>query len=792
MGVCTQLVDVSVLPLEPSPLQYHYRTKLTPHAQEPPPGRQRRARSGEGTFGKPLGRLAERACAEAAFRGNSSCENCAFVGVIVGGSEPSEPPGKAVNLLCEKGRRPIGAESYYDNFGEAAVNDWEGQSTPPPANRWRRWHSGTGGLSSGDRTSPGFSSGYESEEKSVEPRSTGWDGWAEDGSWKGTANEAFGARGPGKGWARQRPGFHENWSWRSGSGGGPASRTFGGETVDLEGSIRDSVDAPEEGENKGQVKIAGENAGERKGPGRVSNTYPPVFRARPQESYQEWKRGVEFWIGGEGLQLPVELIGPRMMVQLKDRAAQLVKHLTIKDVNGVNGKEVIFRELEKSPLIKQVDRHRVDEHRRRLMQLSRAAGESMESYVTRASVYRSHLLGVDESMAMGEAFYVGHLVDHARLTKRDRAMIKTKAGDMTDEGKVVAAMIELASELDGENGFPVGQSEPNLAKNGEEWLLQREPRGRVVSGQPGGKGARSVFVAEMDEVPGEDGEDLAEGPEDGGGELGPPELVYLEHEAFGTQYKARQKIAEVRKLRQYYQKPDTEEKKRWLSEQMKKNPCHACGQYGHWSRECPSKVQAALVTRSRSTAATSSPPPPAAEASEEAEWALLASLCSKGASVGHRGSKASGQYMKGSESLVVVNHALSTVSMSLHEVCWSLKALSFKVILDIGCMRSVVGVGWATEVIGRWREEGRWHRVEKEVEAFRFGDGEVLYSRYRVEFVGTFAGKEVVFGFSVVDGVCPPPVFAVGMHSVGHYHRLRASHFVVAEVGRQVVWDGAR
>ena len=648
------------------------------------------------------------------------------------------------------------SRSYYDNFGEAAVNDWEGQSTPPPANRWRRWHSGTGGLSSGDRTSLGSSSGYESEEKSVEPRSTGWDGWAEDGSWKGTANEAFGARGPGTGWARQRPGFHENWSWRSGSGGGPASRTFGGETVDLEGSIRDSVDAPEEGENKGQVKIAGENAGERKGPGRVSNTYPPVFRARPQESYQEWKRGVEFWIGGEGLQLPVELIGPRMMVQLKDRAAQLVKHLTIKDVNGVNGKEVIFRELEKSPLIKQVDRHRVDEHRRRLMQLSRAAGESMESYVTRASVYRSHLLGVDESMAMGEAFYVGHLVDHARLTKRDRAMIKTKAGDMTDEGKVVAAIIELASELDGENGFPVGQSEPNLAKNGEEWLLQREPRGRVVSGQPGGKGARSVFVAEMDEVPGEDGEDLAEGPEDGGGELGPPELVYLEHEAFGTQYKARQKIAEVRKLRQYYQKPDTEEKKRWLSEQMKKNPCHACGQYGHSSRECPSKVQAALVTRSRSTAAPSSPPPPAAEASEEAEWALLASLCSKGASVGHRGSKASGQYMKGSESLVVVNHALSTVSMSLHEVCWSLKALSFKVILDIGCMRSVVGVGWATEVIGRWREEGRWHRVEKEVEAFRFGDGEVLYSRYRVEFVGTFAGKEVVFGFSVVDGVCPP------------------------------------
>lgn len=40
-------IAADVAPTVPSPLQYHYRTKLTPHAQEPPPGRQRRARSGE-------------------------------------------------------------------------------------------------------------------------------------------------------------------------------------------------------------------------------------------------------------------------------------------------------------------------------------------------------------------------------------------------------------------------------------------------------------------------------------------------------------------------------------------------------------------------------------------------------------------------------------------------------------------------------------------------------------------------------------------------------------------------
>jgi len=46
-----------------------------------------------------------------------------------------------------------------------------------------------------------------------------------------------------------------------------------------------------------------------------------VFRAKPQESYLEWKRSVEFWIAGEGDSLPPELVGPRMMVQLKDKAS---------------------------------------------------------------------------------------------------------------------------------------------------------------------------------------------------------------------------------------------------------------------------------------------------------------------------------------------------------------------------------------------------------------------------------------------------------------------------------------
>ena len=71
--------------------------------------------------------------------------------------------------------------------------------------------------------------------------------------------------------------------------------------------------------------------------GKPSSSYPPIFRAKQGESYQDWKRAVSFWLGGEGGQIPGNLIGPRIMVQLRDRAAQLVRHLENTDVNGPGG-----------------------------------------------------------------------------------------------------------------------------------------------------------------------------------------------------------------------------------------------------------------------------------------------------------------------------------------------------------------------------------------------------------------------------------------------------------------------
>ncbi|CAE7844650.1 unnamed protein product, partial [Symbiodinium microadriaticum] len=149
-------------------------------------------------------------------------------------------------------------------------------------------------------------------------------------------------------------------------------------------------------------------------------------------------------------------------------------------------------------------------------------------------------------------------------------MIKTKAGSVVDEDLVTSAMVELAVDLEGEPGYPLGFSEPNMARNGEEWMVQR-----------GAFGAEWEEPVEHYAQVLDDGEDSLDERE------APPELLMRENEAFGMQYKAKQRIAEVKKLRQYYRRPDNDTKRKALAEQMKVNPCHNCGELGHWSRECP-------------------------------------------------------------------------------------------------------------------------------------------------------------------------------------------------------------
>lgn len=508
--------------------------------------------------------------------------------------------------------------------------------------------------------------------------------------------------------------------------------------------------------------------GERRGRGKPSSSYPPIFKAKQGESYHDWKRSVSFWLGGEGNSIPVEYIGPRIMVQLRDRAAQLVKHLTMDDVKGPRGMETIFQTLERTPLVKQLDRHRVDQCRKKLMMLSRFAGESLESYITRGSIYRNQLLGLDSSLAMGEKFYVGHLLDHARLTRRDRALVKTRAGEETEDN-VVTALTELAAELEGESGYPIGISEPNMAnQNGEEFLVQRSTTYR----RGGNGGGRAALVNTLESVADEMEEDrtaslAGDAGDESYDEDVPLEVIDAEKEAYAMQYKAKQRMAEARKMRQYYRK-DPEERKKALAEKMKNTHCHNCGELGHWSRECPKSKASPIYGANYATSC-------GMEMEEndlgkgkchptDSEWDLLVSLCTgQGPCAESSDCQA---YMvlpsvdrvitEGCSSVEVLEHGNDSKEGNKVEVLWCIRELAGAVILDLGCLKSVAGTKWVNNIISRWRQQGWWFRIDKANETFRFGSGSTLDSHFSIQFVATFAGKLVILSFSVVKGDCPP------------------------------------
>ena len=513
---------------------------------------------------------------------------------------------------------------------------------------------------------------------------------------------------------------------------------------------------------------------------RLHSSFPPEFKAKPGESWKDYWRSVEFWLASEGANLPASVRGARLMQSMKERAGKIVAHLSVSDVAAEDGVQRIREEMEKSPIIRLLEHKEVDKTRKKFMRLCRHPRESLESFINRASIYR-HENDRCQNYRVGTKFYLGHLLDAAKLTNKDEALVKTAAGGLHDENKVVNAMLELAEQLEGKPGYPIGRGEPNLHDD-DEYLFQKgrdkdrdEPAARVSKPfMRGGRGRDGKFrsnhklarkwkqvfhaILEDDEDQGSSEEEPSSVEEKGtspdeqdetperedDGSSGSSELPA---EVYAQEYKAKKKVNEIRQMRQFFQKGTNPDKtKAWVREQQKKEPCFLCGRLGHWSQECPDRARssgrkphAVNVVAGNFT-------------DDRGQWDLLESMA------GYMSVRGESFEVSSSDCFVVLGPRPVCHQSSLldHESFWAMRELHSSLILDIGCMKSVAGTKWTNQHINRLRGLGRWMKAIKEKESFRFGDGHELCSEFAFIFEATIMGIRVLLRISVVPGDCPP------------------------------------
>ena len=434
---------------------------------------------------------------------------------------------------------------------------------------------------------------------------------------------------------------------------------------------------------------------------KISGTYPPAFSASPSESYLEWKRSVKCWIAGEGGQLPEEVMGPRCLAMLKGRASVIVRHLKIEEVSQSGGLDLVFQALESSPMVMELDGQPGEKAQREFLRCRRQAGESMESFLMRVQAQRAVMEEEDPTFAVGDRFLVGYILDHAELTLKDRVMVLAAAQNQMSSLSVFPALRRMGPFLQGTVPIGKGVIDAPLLP---ELQPDQAPHSKTSAAAEGGKEGRRPWqpykVNVVEEVSGYSGAEEEWDELTSSQAAVPEELEAATHAAMAAFSASQAKLRAIKQVRGYFQKteptvqPDRRER---LKKLMQENPCRNCGQYGHWSKdpECPRNAKGSNATSASlvTTPAQSSISSPEQQAEHAAMSAVLEQMMrdqqSQGAS---RAYMAAAATRVGQEFVTLVNA--------------SEDLLAGRMVVDLGCLRTVAGVKWIVQEVARCRSQG--------------------------------------------------------------------------------------
>ena len=338
--------------------------------------------------------------------------------------------------------------------------------------------------------------------------------------------------------------------------------------------------------------------------GKLPNSYPPSFGARSNESFRLWCTSIEWWLLGEGNQLPAEVIGPRIMRQLEGDARLICRKLKPEAVATTGGKELILSTLAASPIIAEHEDDRSNKAQEQFMKLKRASNESIDSFLSRVDISFSLLQEQDEAFTISDRFMYAMVFEGCMLTQQDKMYVESNMQGDKSTANLRRTLRRLRNYLRGE--VPIGKDTRDPLADA---VIRPHAGGRDQAAAPpwrskgAGKGHPALHVEEEpraveQEAPQEDWDEEY----DSQSQL-PSEFSEVEHEVHATYQKAKQKVNAVKQLRSYYKEKDhkgskrkadglresPEERSARLKTLMADSTCRVCGKTGHWKNECPTR-----------------------------------------------------------------------------------------------------------------------------------------------------------------------------------------------------------